>query len=50
MKLKSDKCHFLVSGTKYEHSSAKIGNDEIWESDEVKFFGVTIDNKTAYQA
>ena len=35
MKLNTDKCHSLVSGTKYEHSRAKIGDDKIWESNEV---------------
>ena len=45
MKLNNDKCHLLVSGTKYEHNWAKIGNDKIWESNEVKLLGVTIDNK-----
>ena len=45
MKLNADKCHFLVSGTKYEHSWAKIGDDKIWESNEVNLLGVAIDNK-----
>ena len=45
MKLNNDKCHLLVSGTKYEHNWAKIGNDKIWESNEVKLLDVTIDNK-----
>ena len=31
MKLNSDKCNLLVSGTKYEHSWAKIGDDKIRE-------------------
>ena len=29
MKLTTDKCHLLVSGTKYEHSLAKIGDDKL---------------------
>ena len=40
MKLNTDKCHLLLSGTKYELSSPKTGNDKIWESK-----GVTTDNK-----
>ena len=40
MKLNIDKCHLLASSveirnTKYEHSWAKIGDDEIWESSEI---------------
>ena len=38
MKLNTDKCHLLVFGTKYEHSWAKIGDDKIWESNEVNPF------------
>ena len=45
MKLDTNKCHLLVSGTKYEHSWEKIGGCKIWESNEVNFSGVTIDNK-----
>ena len=45
MKINNDKCHLLVSGTKYEHSWAKIGNEKIWKSNEVKLLGVAIDNK-----
>ena len=40
MKLNTDNCHLLLSGTKYELSWSKIGNDKIWESK-----GVTTDNK-----
>ena len=47
MKLSTDKCHLLVSGTKYEHNRTKIG-DKIWESNEVKLLGVTIDNKLKF--
>ena len=45
MKLSTDKCHLLVSLTKYEHSWAKLGNEKIWESNKVKLLGVTIDIK-----
>ena len=50
MKLDTDKCHLLVSGTKYEHSQAKIGDDKIWESNEFKFLGVKIDNKLKFNS
>ena len=32
MKLNTDKCHLLVSGTKFEYSWAKIDEAKIWES------------------
>ena len=44
----NDKCHLLVSETMYEHSSAKIGDDKIWETKEVKLLGVTINNKLKF--
>ena len=36
MKLNLYKCHLLVSGTKYEHSWKKVGDDKIRESNKVK--------------
>ena len=44
MKLSTDKCHFLVSGIKYERNWAKI-DDKIWESNKSKLLGVAINNK-----
>ena len=43
MKLNTDKCHLIVSGYKYEQVWAKIGKDLIWESNDVKLLGITID-------
>ena len=48
MKLNTDKCSLLVFGAKYDHSWAKIGDDKIWESDEMKLLRVTIDNKLKF--
>ena len=45
MKLNTDKCYLLVSGTKYEHGWETIGDDKIWESNEVKLLGVEIDTE-----
>ena len=42
MKLNKSKCHLLVSGNKYEHIWAKIGNEKIWESSSEKILGVEI--------
>ena len=50
MKLNTNKCHSLVSGTKYEHRRAKIRNDKIWESNEVKLLGVTIVTKLKFDS
>ena len=32
MKMNSDRCHLFISGHKFEHLWAKIGNDKIWET------------------
>ena len=48
MKLNTDKCHLIVSGYKHEQMWAKIGNDKIWESSDVKLLGVTIDNELKF--
>ena len=42
MKLNKSKCHLIVSGNKYEHMWAKIGNEQIWESTSEKLLGVEI--------
>ena len=36
MKLKTEKCHLLISGNKLEHIWTKIGDNKIWESNKVK--------------
>ena len=43
IKLKTDKCHLIVSGYKHEQVWASIGKDLIWESNDVKLLGITID-------
>ena len=48
MKMNAGKCHLLVSGHKYEHMWAKIGDDQIWESRTVKLLGITIDNELKF--
>ena len=42
MKLKTYKCHPLISGNKNEHIWAKVGNEKIWESNSVKLLEITI--------
>ena len=46
--MNSDKCQLFVSGHKYEHLWAKIGNDKIWETRTVKLLGITIDNELKF--
>ena len=43
MKLNRDKCHLIVSGYKHEQVWANIGTNLIWESNDVKLLGITID-------
>ena len=43
MKLNTDKCRLIVLGYKHEQVWVNIGKDLIWESNDVKLLGVTID-------
>ena len=47
MKLNPDKCHFLMSNPK-EHIWIKVGEQVIWESQEEKLLGVTLDKKLKF--
>ena len=49
MKLNEQKCHFLLSGHKYEHLYATIGNTKIWESSSEKILGVTLDRDLKFK-
>ena len=44
MKLYTDKCHLLISGNKNEQMWAKLDRDIVWESNDVKILGITLDN------
>ena len=48
MKLNEEKCHFIVSGHKYEHIWAKIGNSIIWEEIIINLLGIHIDSKLTF--
>ena len=48
MKMNASKCHLFVSGNKYEHMWARVGNDLIWESRTIKLLGITIDNELKF--
>ena len=43
MRLNTDKCHLIVSSYKYEQVWASVGKDLIWERNDVKLLGITID-------
>ena len=43
MKLNADKCNLIVSGYKHGQVWPNIGKDLIWESNDVKLLGITID-------
>ena len=48
MPLNTDKCHLLISGNKNEYMWTKLDQDIVWESNDVKFLGVTIDNNLRF--
>ena len=48
MKLNEEKCHLIVSGHKYEHIWAKIGNSIIWEERIIKLLCINIDSKLTF--
>ena len=48
MKLNTDKCHLLISGSDSEFMWAKIGEDVIWEDSSVKLLGIDIDNQLKF--
>ena len=43
MKLNTDKCRLIVSGYKHGQVWASIGNDLIWERNDVKLLGIAND-------
>ena len=43
MKLNADKCHFAIPGNKHEILWTDIANDKIWESQNAKLLGASID-------
>ena len=48
MKLNTDKCHLLISGNKNEQMWAKLDRDIVWESNDVKLLGITLDNNLKF--
>ena len=48
MKMNKEKCHFLVTGHKYEQLNVNMGKNQIWESTSEKILGVQIDAKLKF--
>ena len=48
MKLNANKFHLLISGNKNECMRAKLDQDTVWESNQVKFLRVEIDNNLRF--
>ena len=48
VKIYQDKCHFLLSGHKYEMIWANIGQIKIWESRKQKLLGIIIDRNLGF--
>ena len=50
MKLNSSKCHLLVCGHKHESMVAKIGNEQIIETNRVKLLGILIESELKFES
>ena len=48
MKLNKSKCHFLVSGHKFEHLWINVGGTKIWESNAETMLGVQIERNLKF--
>ena len=48
MKLNTSKCHLLISGNKNQQMWAKLTRDIVWESNDVKLLGITVDNNLKF--
>ena len=48
MKLNTDKGHLLISDSKNEQMWAKLDRDIVWESNDVKLLGITLDSNLKF--
>ena len=48
MKLNTDRCHLLISDNKNEQMWVKLDRDIVWESNDVKLLGITLDNSLKF--
>ena len=48
MKLNAEKCEFLITGHRFEHLWLNVGETQVWEKNQVKLLGITIDNELKF--
>ena len=48
MKLNAEKCEFLITGHRFEHLWLNFGETQVWEKNQVKLLGITIDNELKF--
>ena len=48
MKLNAEKCEFLITGHRFEHLWLNVGETKVWERNQVKLLGITIDNELKF--
>ena len=48
IKLNTNKCHLLISGNANEQMWAKLDRDIVWESNDVKLLGITLDKNLKF--
>ena len=48
MKRNTNKYHLLISGNKDEQMWTKLERDIVWESNDVKLLGITLDNNLKF--
>ena len=48
MKTNTDKCHFIISGNKSEQMWAKLDKDIVWQSNDAKRLGITLDKNLKF--
>ena len=50
MKLNAVKCEFLITDHRFEHLRLNVRETQVWEKNQFKLFGVTIDNEIKFNA
>ena len=50
MKLNTEKCHFLIPGSKNEYMWEKLDQYIAWESNDMEFLSVTLDNNLIFDS
>ena len=48
MRLNAEKCEFLITGHRFEHLWLNVGETQVWEKNQVKLLGITIDNELKF--